>query len=91
MPHESRPAASPSPSLDLRGLKPVEARARAFAGMFKVKPGQRVTVLVDSADLEREIMKWITETGHRFLKTLRVEDNGASHAAVELIKMDARR
>lgn len=80
-----------SPSLDLRKFKAVEARARAFSGMFKIKPGQKVQVLVSSPDVEREIMKWIDEIGHRFLRRLKVEDNGASHVSLEIIKMEARR
>jgi len=80
-----------APSLDLRKLKPAEARARAFSGMFKVKPGHKVQVLVNSPDVEREIMKWIDEIGHRFLRRLKFEDNGASHVALEVIKMEARR
>jgi hypothetical protein len=80
-----------APSVDLRSLKPTDARSRAFSGMFKIKPGQKVNVLVNSPDVEREIMKWVDEIGHRFLRRSRVENNGASHFAIELIKIEARR
>ena len=79
------------PNLDLRGLQPPEARARAFTGMFRIKPGQRVTILANSASVEQEIMKWIGEIGHRFLKTTPVERDGRASRAIELIKQDARR
>ncbi len=79
------------PSFDLRGLKPVEARARAFQSFFKVKPGQKALLLVNSLEVEKEMDKWIGETGHRLLKRVRSENNGASTTTFELIKMEARR
>jgi len=85
------PKAPATPTVDLRNLRPVEARARAFQGMFKVKPGQRAAVLANAPEVEKEIMKWITEVGHRFLKSVRLEDNGRSYASIELIKQEARR
>jgi hypothetical protein len=91
-PQPAKVATGPvAPQVDLRSLKPTDARARAFSGMFKIKPGQRVHVLVNSPDVEREIMKWVDEIGHRFLRRNRIEDNGASHIALEVIKMEARR
>jgi TusA-related sulfurtransferase len=75
----------------MRDLKPIEARARAFQGMFKVKPGQRVAVYANTPEVEREIMKWIAEVGHRHLKNVKVSDNGASYLSIELIKQEARR
>jgi len=91
-PQHSRASTGPAaPQVDLRHLKPGDARARAFSGMFKIKPGHKVHVLVNSLEVEREIMKWVDEIGHRFLRRNRVEDNGASHVAIELIKMEARR
>jgi TusA-related sulfurtransferase len=92
LPQHAKSSTGPAAtSVDLRSLKPTEARARAFSGMFKIRPGQRVNVLVNSPDVEREIMKWVDEIGHRFLRRSRIEDNGASHFAIELIKIEARR
>ena len=85
------PAGPVSPSIDMRGLKAIEARARAFSAMFKIKPGQKVVILTNAPDVEKEIMKWVAEIGHRHIKNSRVEDNGASHTTIELIKMEARR
>jgi hypothetical protein len=79
------------PMMDLRGLKAVEARSKAFQMMFGVKPGQRVAILVNSTEGEREVMKWLEDVGHRFLKTVRCEDNGSSYSSMEIIKMEARR
>ena len=81
----------PSPQIDLRGVRPPEARARAFTGMFRVRPGQKVVMLVSTADVEQEIMNWVAEIGHRHLKNLRVETNGSAHVAIEMIKMESRR
>jgi TusA-related sulfurtransferase len=75
----------------MRGLKAIEARARAFSGMFKVKPGQKVVILTNMPEVEKEIMNWVAEIGHRHIRNTRVEDNGASHTSIELIKMEARR
>lgn len=86
-----RPVVIAPPRLDLRDVPQLEARARAFSAMFKVKPGHRVSVLTNHPDVEREILTWAEEIGHRYLKTVKVEDNGHSHAAIELIKADARR
>ncbi len=80
-----------APQMDLRRLKPTEARARAFSGMFKIRPGQKVHVLVNSPEVEKEIMKWVDEIGHRYLRRHLIEDNGSSHVALELIKVEARR
>lgn len=89
--HRKESAGPAAPLVDLRRLKPAEARARAFSGMFKIKPGQKVHVLVNSPDVEREIMKWVDEIGHRYLRRNVMEDNGSSHVAIELIKVEARR
>jgi hypothetical protein len=83
--------AAPAAELDLRAVRPEEARARAFSLMFKVKPGQRAVVLVRGPEAEREILKWASEIGHRVLRRAAVEANGAAHVAIELIKMEARR
>jgi TusA-related sulfurtransferase len=97
MPEESvdqKPAvnnAVPPSGADLRGMKPPEARARVFQHFFKVKPGQRTSVHVNSIEVEREIAKWIAETGHRLLKQFKTEDNGGSFTTFELIKYEARR
>ena len=92
MPERSQAPKVPAvPHLDLRSLKPADARSRAFSGMFKIRPGQKVHVLVSSPDVEREIMKWVDEIGHRFLRRNRIEDNGSSHVALEVIKVEARR
>ena len=85
------PRAPDLPRVDLRSLKPADARSRAFSGMFRIRPGQKVHILVSTPDVEREIMKWVDEIGHRFLRRHKVEDNGASHVALELMKMEARR
>jgi TusA-related sulfurtransferase len=91
-PHPAKASTEPAtPHVDLRSVKSTDARARAFSGMFKIKPGQRVHVLVNSPDVEREVMKWADEIGHRFLRRDRIDDNGASHVALALIKMEARR
>jgi len=82
---------SQPPMLDLRGLKAVEARAKAFQMMFGMKPGQKVAILVNSTEGEREVMKWLSEVGHRFLKTVKCDDNGSSYNSMEIIKMEARR
>jgi TusA-related sulfurtransferase len=80
-----------SPTIDLRGLDPAQARARAFQAMFTAKPGQKVSILVNSADCEREIVKWTGEVGHRFLKTLKCGEEGVAYSLMEVIKMEARR
>jgi len=79
------------PVLDLRNCKPIEARAKAFQGMFRVKPGQKVAVYINTVEVEREVMKWVNEIGHRFIKNFRVENNGSAFLTIELIKMEARR
>jgi TusA-related sulfurtransferase len=79
------------PSIDMRGLKAIEARARAFSMMFKVKPGQKVVILTNTPDVEQEIMNWVAEIGHRHIRNARIEDQGAAHTTIELIKMEARR
>jgi len=87
----SEPSMPPAPGVDLRGLRPIEARARAFGAFFKVKPGQRAILTANSSEVEREIQKWISETGHRLLKHTKGEENGATVVTFELIKMEARR
>jgi len=80
-----------SPSIDMRGLKAIEARARAFSAMFKIKPGQKVVILTNTPDVEKEVMNWVAEIGHRHIRNNRVDEQGASHTSIELIKMEARR
>jgi len=87
----TRPPLTVPSSLDLRDVPATEARTRAFAGMFKVRPGGKIAMLVNHAAVEGEILKWAEEIGHRYLRTTRVEDNGHSHASLEFIKLDARR
>lgn len=86
-----RPAVLGSPALDLRDVPQQEARARAFSAMFKVKPGHKVAVLINHPAVEQEVLKWAEEIGHRYLRTTRVEDNGHSHASIELMKVEVRR
>ncbi len=85
------PKDSGSADLDLRGLKAAEARSRAFSGMFRFKPGQRISILVDGGDAEKEIMRWIDEIGHRFLKAGTIEERGKTFRSLEVVKMEARR
>jgi hypothetical protein len=85
------PPPPPQPVLDLRNCRPIEARAKAFQGMFRVKPGQRIAVYINTAEVEREVMKWVDEIGHRFIKNFRCESNGSAYVTIELIKMEARR
>ena len=80
-----------SPSVDLCGLLPAEARARVFQAFFKVKPGQRALVVADSSEVEKEMVRWLDETGHRLIRQNRAEDNGRTLVTFELIKMEARR
>jgi len=87
----SEPAMPPAPGVDLRNMKPPEARARVYGAFFKVKPGQRAVLTANSLEVEREIQKWISETGHRLLRHVKGEENGATIVTFELIKMEARR
>ena len=75
----------------MRGLSPEEARSRAFSGMFRFRPGQRVNVLVDSEDVEKAARQWASESGHRFIRESPAEENGKSWKALEIVKMEARR
>jgi len=81
----------PAPGVDLRGLRPIEARSRVFQAFFKVKPGQRAVITANSSEVEREIQKWISDTGHRLLRHAKSEDNGAPIVTFELIKMEVHR
>lgn len=75
----------------MRGLSPEEARTRAFSGMFKFRPGQRVSVLVDSEAVEKAARQWASESGHRFIREFATEENGKSWKSLEIVKMEARR
>lgn len=92
---ESAPKAAPKgpaqQSVDLRGMKPPEARARAFSSFFKIKPGQRAVIHANSPEVVREISAWIRETGHRLLRQATSEENGSSFTTFELVKCEARR
>ncbi len=79
------------PSVDLRGLGSAEARARAFQAFFKIKPGQRAVLLSNTPEVEKELLKWIGETGHRLVRQEQVAENGGMMTRFELIKMEARR
>lgn len=79
------------PTVDVRGLQPQEARARAFQSFFKVKPGQRAVIHANSPEVVREITNWIRETGHRLLRQSPNEENGSQFTTFELIKFEARR
>jgi len=87
----NEPSMPPAPPVDLRGLRPSEARARAFGAFFRVKPGQRAVLTANSLEVEREIQKWISETGHRLLRQAKGEENGATVVTFELVKMEVRR
>ncbi len=78
-------------SLDLRGVPAGEVRTRAFSGLFRFKPGQRVTVLVEGEAAEREIRQWVSEVGHRLIKVSSVAEGGKTFQSVEMVKMEARR
>lgn len=82
---------SESGNLDLRGLSPEDARIRAFSGMFKFRPGQRVSVLVDSVAVEKAALQWASESGHRFIRESLTEEDGKSWKSLEIVKMEARR
>lgn len=75
----------------MRGLSPEEARSRAFSGMFKFRPGQRVNVLVDTDAVEKAARQWASDSGHRFIKESAAEENGISWKELEIVKMEARR
>lgn len=77
--------------LDLKGLDPGMARTRALQITFKVKPGARLRILVDSAAVEKELLRWIDEMGHRLLRVLRPGDNGVECVTIEMLKMERRR
>ena len=78
-------------NLDLKGLAPGAARIRAFQVTFKLKPGGRLRLLVDSANVEKDILSWIDEMGHRLLKVLRPGVDGAQCVTIEMLKMERRR
>ena len=80
-----------APNVDLCDLLPAEARARVFQAFFRVKPGQRAVVVANSAEVERELLRWVDETGHRLIRHNKAEDNGRTLVTLELVKMEARR
>lgn len=77
--------------IDLKGLNPGVARTKALQVTFKVKPGARLRILVDSAEVEKELLRWIDEMGHRLLKVLRPGDDGVECVTIEMLKMERRR
>ncbi len=84
-------SAGAATSLDLRQVPTAEVRSRAFSGLFRFKPGQRVAVLVAGDAAEKEIRQWVAEVGHRLIKVEAVADGEEPYRTVEIVKMEARR